>query len=340
MATLEEEKSLRDALVLELKKINDINAKDLARETYLGTQFSFAEGVPFFERILSLYTELSAIQLEGLPYSVLASSVGMARDFNKSIQQVHAFDPKKSQNPNSDREKLINNVRDQYEGQFKVLSGVLAYSTRKGMDFKTLERNARETVLSMQESAGKLKLQGEEFRNEAKEILQKLQDASAEVGVGHHSVNFKQQADEHYLAAHRWFWTEIIFIGIGLSAIWLLFLGPLKLEIKDLQLGEAIYSVASRLMAFSVISFAIYWAAKNHSSHRHNYIVNKHRQNALVTFQTFIDAAGSDQTVKNAVLLQAGQAIYATQPTGYSENIQSPASPVNLIEVIKNVSGK
>ena len=109
---------------------------------------------------------------------------------------------------------------------------------------------------------------------------------------------------------------------------------------KDLQLGEAIYHVASRLMAFSVLSFAIYWAAKNHGAHRHNYVINKHRQNALATFQAFTEAAKLDADVKAAVLLQASQAIYAAQSTGYSETMSAPPNPINMVEIIKCATAK
>jgi hypothetical protein len=43
-------------------------------------------------------------------------------------------------------------------------------------------------------------------------------------------------------------------------------------------------------------------------------VVDQHRQNALSTFETFMKAA-SDEQMKNAVLLQATQAILTPQAT-------------------------
>jgi hypothetical protein len=64
------------------------------------------------------------------------------------------------------------------------------------------------------------------------------------------------------------------------------------------------------LVVLSVFYFAMVATSRNYRAHQHNWTVNKHRQNASSTFETFVKATTDDQT-KNAVLLYAAQAIFA-----------------------------
>jgi len=64
--------------------------------------------------------------------------------------------------------------------------------------------------------------------------------------------------------------------------------------------------------------------------------LNKHRQNALNTFETFSKAAGTDTQTKNAVLLEATHAIFSNQQTGYLNQDGESDSPNRIIEIIKS----
>ena len=70
----------------------------------------------------------------------------------------------------------------------------------------------------------------------------------------------------------------------------------------------------------------------------HNYVVNKHRQNALSTFETFVKSTDDNDT-KNAVLIQATRSIFSPQHTGFSaQEGESSTSPA-IHEIIRNVIG-
>jgi hypothetical protein len=106
--------------------------------------------------------------------------------------------------------------------------------------------------------------------------------------------------------------------GIGLSAA------------QSIQLGVA------KLFLFSLLVGGIIWCGRNYRAHRHNYVVNKHRQNALSTFDTFVNSA-QDQQTKSAVLLQATQAIFVPQPTGYISQEGESGSLPQVFEIVRNV---
>jgi DNA phosphorothioation-dependent restriction protein DptG len=90
------------------------------------------------------------------------------------------------------------------------------------------------------------------------------------------------------------------------------------------------------LLVLSVVFFGMGWAAKNYRAHKHNETVNRHRQNALRTFETFA-AATEDKTTKDAVLLQTTKAIFEPQTSGYLTGEAEKVPSGAVVEVLKNV---
>jgi hypothetical protein len=76
---------------------------------------------------------------------------------------------------------------------------------------------------------------------------------------------------------------------------------------------------------------------KNYTAHRHNTVLNKHRQNSLATYKALVDAAG-DQANRDIVLTTTAESIFGAQATGFAKG--RVLSMVNLApEMIKTTSG-
>src|SRR5882724_4341617 len=84
----------------------------------------------------------------------------------------------------------------------------------------------------------------------------------------------------------------------------------------DYTPAQSVQLVIAKIIIFSVLLSATLWAGRIYRATRHNQVVNKHRQNALSTFETFTKAASDDAT-KSAVLLQATNCIFSPQQSGY-----------------------
>ena len=82
---------------------------------------------------------------------------------------------------------------------------------------------------------------------------------------------------------------------------------------------------------------SLVWTGRVYKAHRHNYVINKHRQNALRTFEAFVKAAKDEQT-KSAVLLQATQCIFSPQPTGYLTHEAEPSGSPQILEIIRSMA--
>ena len=78
---------------------------------------------------------------------------------------------------------------------------------------------------------------------------------------------------------------------------------------------------------------------KNCKSSKHNQILNKHRENALASFQAFIEVPTANKETKNAVLLEATRRIFGAQQTGYVVT-ENDDSPNKIIEIIKTIQDK
>jgi hypothetical protein len=87
---------------------------------------------------------------------------------------------------------------------------------------------------------------------------------------------------------------------------------------------------------FSGLFAGVVWMGRIYRAHRHNYVINKHRQNALSTFETFAKAAADEQT-KAAVLLQATQSIFSLQQSGYLSQESESAGYPQVLEIIRGL---
>src|SRR5207244_10156514 len=103
-----------------------------------------------------------------------------------------------------------------------------------------------------------------------------------------------------------------------------------------LSTGAFVQLAIAKFIIFSILFSAVLWAARIYRAHRHNYVINKHRQNALSTFEAFAKAAGDSET-KNAVLLQATQCIFSPQRTGYLAQENDSEGHSSILEIIRSL---
>ena len=58
-------------------------------------------------------------------------------------------------------------------------------------------------------------------------------------------------------------------------------------------------------------------ASRNYTTHKHNAVVNRHRQNALLTYRALVEASATKGT-EDIVLAHAASCIFSPQETGFS----------------------
>lgn len=337
MATIEQEQTQRKQLAETLSKLNDIKPEALARDDELGRALGFSKGIPFFRRTLALFRSLSEANLDTVPFSRLQRVSGSAAQALSLFDQIRSFSLEQNpQNPSASRDGLINQVRDSYDSAFEEVSPLLAYAIRKGTDFERLEESARSIVGGMNALAEEQRTVYATQTTEIESILEKARRAAEEAGVAQHATHFKREAEEHANSARFWLcWTG--FLGIVTIAFGIAALVAYYKVLPGLTPAQSIQLAVLKIVVFSVLFTAILAGGRIYRAHRHNYVVNKHRQNALSTFEAFAKAA-SDEPTKNAVLLQATQCIFSPQPTGYVQAESDSGPSMNVWELVGGIA--
>ena len=96
-------------------------------------------------------------------------------------------------------------------------------------------------------------------------------------------------------------------------------------------------AILPRFTGLIVLFYILVICSKNYRAQSHNYIINKNKQNALSTFETFVKAT-SNEEIRNAVLLQTTKAIFSNPKSGYLKEDGSDDEPTQIIEIVKDMS--
>ncbi len=194
--------------------------------------------------------------------------------------------------------------------------------------------------------------EGKQTLNELTTTLKSAKESAGLLGIVEHAKFFEQEALDHRSSARWWLWATLFLAAVAtFAAGWNFY----KIEslFTDVIAGKAashptnatdakpdtgleIQLAVSKVIILSILLSAAIWTGKVYKANRHNFVVNRHRRNALSTFQTFATSASDAQT-KNAVLLQATTCIFGPQNTGYiSADKESEGYP-QILEIIRGV---
>lgn len=326
----QEEKALQE-LKESLNKLTQIKAEDLGRSRELGIKINFEEGIPLFERTLKLFRDLAECNFDNVPVGILDSLKQSADQALGMFDQIRNFSHEVP-NPRQARDQIVKNIEEHYPKHFSKVYPIIAYSTRKGTDFAKLEREGREKVELLTKTVNDVETLKKQTEDETEAILRRVRKAAAEAGVSQHAVHFMDQSNHHKKSSKIWFWGTV---GIGTATILFAFFS--FQNVASSELPYLIRFAISRILIISILSYGLVWSGRNYSAQKHNEVINKHRQNALSTFETFVKATDDPET-KNAVLLQATHSIFTPQRSGYLSKDSEPSSTNRFIEILRQIA--
>jgi hypothetical protein len=132
-------------------------------------------------------------------------------------------------------------------------------------------------------------------RDESLQVLEVMREQSAKGGVSKYGPIFKAEADEHSKAAKVW-----LGVTAALSVVTVVFAG-IFLWFAFSHSSISTPALVAKFFLLSLLTSGTFWIGKIYKTHRHLAVVNRHRQNALESFETFVNAT-EDSDVKNAIL--------------------------------------
>jgi hypothetical protein len=328
-----EEAGVRKEAADSLGRIQEFKVESLVREKELGERLNFREVVPAATRLIDLYRRLAPIALEDFPVEILQQIKAVAnQDFNR-FNEILAFSPDEG-SPQSRRQQLIQGVSDSYTAAFKTIYKPIAYSLHRSADFQRLEREGRATLQAVQDQAGAITGALKKQLEDAARIVDDVRKVAAETGVTQQARYFKEEADSHEATASKWkLMTYKMAWAIGAYAVGSLFVAKIPFLVPT-DVFQSVQLAISKVLIFAVLSYVLYLAAKNFVAHSHNAIVNRHRQNALLTYKALVDATKSPEK-RETVLSHAAACIFSPQPTGYSSDGHDDGSKaMSVVEVL------
>lgn len=186
-----------------------------------------------------------------------------------------------------------------------------------------------------------LKADIEVIKNETIEILNQTKTVSGEVVVAKFGGLFNDASKRHRNQASIW-----LVITVVLALLTMIIAGYMFSNV-DVFLQQnkeyLIYTstmvvfIGLRLIIFSVLLLLISLSIKNYKANKHNEIINKHRQNALNTFETFVKSSLDDKAMKDAILLEVTKTIFSNLNTGFS-NSSNDGESAKYVEIIKEIN--
>jgi hypothetical protein len=311
------------------ERLQKFDPETLPRTKELGSVINFADAVEPAKRLVDLYRQLPVDVLDQLPASTLAELKQQAdSDFN-ILNAILKFEAGSSK---QDRDTRVNQLVGAYDPAFNRLHPYISYSVRKSTDFGRLEREARSVIQSVTDEAAALKDDLEKRKKEADAVLEAVRKVAEEQGVSQQAIYFKNEADKHAEEAKTWLKVTVyLTIALGVYAVCTLFLHKLWF-LAPTGPYETTQLAVSKVLIFLTISFFLLLASRNYIAHRHNGVINRHRQNALSTYQALVKAAGQEAN-RDVVLAKAADCIFSAQPTGFGKEHSAESGSLSLVSL-------
>ena len=197
----------------------------------------------------------------------------------------------------------------------------------KNITDKTFESFKEENNLS-HESA---KQDVEKIQDGLNQLNTKFENEIAKEGVSKHKDIFKRQAEQHRQASQRWLIaTGALIVAFGAIFYWLFE----ALKLGGTEWIGVLQNVFTKGFLLALMYFVLNRSNRNYTAHKHLEVVNRHRQNALDTFDDFVESAGDNRETRDAVLLAATNAIFDANQSGYLSAKMKGTESVNPLQQV------
>ena len=299
-----------------LERIQAFDPATLGRVDDLGRQMNFAEAVKPAEAIIAVYKRIPMSALPDFTDGQLNIILAQANADYNVFKQILDFNAA-SNDAVGTRTNILNSIKVRRDQLFDQLWQYMAYGVARITDTSLLETQARATIQGIQDQAAKLTDQLTKAKSDADNALSAIRAVASEQGVSQQAVYFKEEAQSQETLAGKWLtYTYRFAAALGAFAMLSLFLHKIE-WIRPTNNAEMFQLITSKVLIFTVLGYMLIMAARNYTTHKHNAVVNRHRQNALLTYRALVTAA-EDTGTQDIVLAHAASCIFSPQETGFA----------------------
>ncbi len=307
-----------------LKRVQKFKASTLSREDDLGKQMSFVNAIKDAQSIIDVYKRIPISTLADLTDSQLDLIIRQAdSDFNvfEQISKFSVAEPNATQT----RTQILATLQHRRDQLFEQVFSYIAYGVARASDTSVLETQARATIQAIEDKSKDFIKQLETNTGASNIAIAAIRSVASEQGVSQQAIYFKDESESQDGLAKEWLKKTYIFASVVAAfAVLSIFIHKIPFLKPDGAI-ESLQLVTSKILIFATLGYLLILAAKNYNTHKHNAIVNKHRQNALLTYRALVAAADGGGT-EDIVLAHAASCIFSPQETGFSQNRGDGAS--------------
>lgn len=321
------QKQLDSALLLDVAS--------LARKEDLPQNNNFSSVVQYFERAQGALREIRERDLTRLARRDIEAVISACSQFEAQVKEIRGYDLN-SGNYKEAIPKIAKRVSVVYDAVMEQLALPLAFTAMQQTDFAAMERQARGVFSELQDKKASVEALVVSTREESDKALALVRAAAAEGGVSSNAQVFEEAGGAHEGRAQKWLgatkWLAGITVGLAL--------GFLVLSAFWAPPGDRLASfLVSKLVVLSAGLYATVWCGRNYKACLHNETLNRHRANALKTFQAFVKGA-HEAAVSDAILLQAAHAAFQSRPTGYEATSDSTSNSSPFVDIVSKTAAK
>jgi hypothetical protein len=322
-----EEAELRKAL----ENFTKYDVEILVGKERLGSEASFEPTRYELERIFTLAQQVVGCKLDDIPSPLLVGLRDRLNEVAALFDRMIAYTPRQG-HAHATHGELMNGVNRLWAELFNNVHPILAADAHRPREdlqnvLQRWEQQASRNLGVMVETGA-----------EAQLVLDQIRKAAAETGVSQEAIHFKVDADGHWKAA--WYWAAGCVVLTTVLVLLSIFLFARPTEMGEGSSGwVAAQRIGGRVLLVSVVSSLLVFCAKNFGTSRHNYVVNRHRANALAAFQSFVSGTADAQT-RDAILLQAAKSVFSPQTSGYLRKDGEGQGGVGMVEIVRQVAAK
>ena len=296
---------------------------------------NFAEAVKPAETIVAIYKRIPMSALPDFTDGQLNAILAQANADYNVFKQILDFNAA-SGDAVGTRSNILTNIKARRDQLWQYV----AYGVARITDTSLLETQARATIQGIEDQAAKLTEQLTKAKSDADGALAAIRAVASEQGVSQQAIYFKDEAQAQETLAERWLnYTYRFAAALGVFAILSLFLHKIE-WIKPTNNAEMFQLITSKVLIFTVLGYLLIMAARNYTTHKHNAVVNRHRQNALLTYRAIVTAA-EDAGTQDIVLAYALSCIFSPQETGFAHGKgESGSGSKSVLELMTKGASK
>lgn len=319
-----------DKLVSLASEIIEREVATVVRNSDWGT-YNFEECRDDLESAYSVIRLLPELNLESLLEDMTQGIISHLTTLRDSINAVTEFTIQQDaaeQNRNQ-LAKVLSNASKTAWQQVAPWIGYLYFQTA---DVTTSLKKIAETGGHVDDALKDFLEKRDEAQDQIGAAIRAAKEVAGKAGVGHFADDFSDEADDRLTGANWWLGATIVFAAATAFAAYKI--GNVSQLPTDL--GPLLQYTTMRAIILGLLFTGTIWCGGQFKTNKHQQSVNKHRANALKTFQAFVGAT-NDPAVQDAVLMETTRSIFAITPSGYLGGSKSgPDAGSKIVEIVKS----